>query len=89
MSLKIQILSLIISFIYGLFFNIILNINYKIIYNDNVLIQIIGSFLFIIANSLLYFYLLIKINNGIVHIYCLLMLLIGYLIMKKIKDKKI
>ena len=89
MSLKVQILSLIVSFIYGVFFNILLNINYKIIYNENKFIQITGSFLFVIANSLLYFYILLKVNNGVVHIYCLLMLLLGYLIMKKINIRKI
>ncbi len=89
MSLKIQILSLIVSFIYGIFFKIILSINYKIIYNEKKLIQIFGSFLFVIANSLLYFYILLKINNGVVHVYCLLMLLLGYLFKKKIHIKKI
>ena len=89
MSLKVQITSLIVSFIYGFIFNILLHINYKIIYNERKLIQIIGTFLFVIINSLLYFYILLKVNNGVVHIYCLLILLLGYMISKKIKLKKI
>lgn len=80
MTLKIQIISLIISFLYGIFFSILLNINYKLIYNDNKLIKIISTFLFIVFNSLLYFLILLKINNGIVHIYCLLSLILGFII---------
>lgn len=80
MSLKLQIISLIVSFLYGIFFSFLLNINYKIIYNNKIIIKIIGTFLFIIFNSLLYFYLLLKINNGIVHIYLLLSLLVGFIL---------
>lgn len=80
MSLKLQIISLIVSFLYGIFFSFLLNINYKIIYNNSKLIKIIGTFIFIIANSLLYFYILLKINNGIVHIYLLLSLLMGFIL---------
>ena len=85
MSLKLQIISLIISFIYGIFFNILLNLNYKIIYNEKRIIQIFGTGVFIIINSLLYFLILLKVNNGVVHIYCLLSLLLGYVL----KDKKL
>lgn len=89
MSLKLQIISLIVSFIFGIFFNILLKFNYKIIYNENKIVQIFGTFLFIIASSLLYFYILLKINNGVVHIYCLLAILIGYIVVDKINIKKI
>lgn len=80
MSLKLQIISLIVSFLYGIFFSFTLKINYKIVYNNNKILKIIGTFLYIIANALLYFYLLLKINNGIVHIYLLLSLLIGFIL---------
>lgn len=80
MSLKLQIISLIVSFIYGIFFSKLLKINYKIIYNNKKSIKIIGTFIFIIVNSLLYFYILLKINNGIIHIYLFLSLLFGYII---------
>lgn len=79
MTLKVQIISLIVSLLYGIFFSFLLNLNYKIIYNNKKIIQIISSFLFIIFNSLLYFYILLKINNGIVHIYLILSLIIGYI----------
>ena len=79
MTLKIQIISLIVSFLYGIFFSFLLNINYKIIYNNNKFIKIFGTFLFIVFNSLLYFLILLKVNNGIVHIYCILSLICGFI----------
>ena len=78
MNLKLQIISLIISFIYGILFSKLLKINYKIIYNNKKIIKIIGTFIFIIVSSLLYFYILLKINNGMIHIYLFLSLLFGY-----------
>lgn len=89
MTLKIQIISLVVSFLYGIFFSFLLNINYKLIYNDNKFIKIIGTFMFIIVNSLLYFLILLKINNGIVHIYCIFSLIIGFIIENFIISKKI
>ena len=89
MSLKLQIISLIISFIFGILFNFLLKINYKIIYNESKIVQIGGTFLYVIASSLLYFYILLKVNNGIVHIYCLLSILLGYIIKDKINIKKV
>lgn len=80
MTLKVQIISLIVSFLYGIFFSILLKINYKIIYNEKKLIKIIGTFIFIIFNSLLYFLILMKINNGIVHIYLILVLSLGFIL---------
>jgi hypothetical protein len=85
MSLKLQIISLIVSFLYGIFFSIFLNINYKLIYNDNKIYKIVGTFIFIIINVLLYFLIMEKINNGIIHIYCLISILLGYLIQNLIK----
>lgn len=77
MTLDIQIQSLFFSFIFGLFLAFFLNINKKIIYNNNNLIKWFGTFLVILNCFLLYFIILKKINNGIFHIYCLLVLSIG------------
>lgn len=89
MTLKIQIISLIVSFLYGVFFSFLLNINYKLIYNNNKFIKIIGTFLFIIFNSLLYFLILLKFNNGIVHIYCIVALILGFTFNNSFLAKKI
>ena len=92
MILKIQIFSLLYSFFYGIVFFILLEINYKLLYSGKLFYRIIISFLFIIFISLLYFIGLIKVNNGIIHIYFFLSLFTGYLlsfvIYRKINCKK-
>lgn len=87
MTLKIQIISLIVSFLYGIFFSFLLNINHKLIYSSNKYIKIIGTLLFVIFNSLLYFLILLKVNNGIVHIYCIFSLILGFIFYNSLRDR--
>ena len=92
MILKIQIYSILYSFLYGMNFYALLEVNYKIIYESKLFIKIIYSLLFLLVNTLLYFIILIRINNGIVHIYFLLSIILGYIldyfIMLKLFKKK-
>jgi len=92
MILKIQILSLMFSFFYGVIFFFLLEINHRFLYEGKIIYRIIVSFLFVIVMSLIYFFGLIKINNGIIHIYFYLSLFTGYLlsfvIYRKINCKK-
>ena len=92
MILKIQIFSLLYSFIYGIIFYILLEVNQKLLYEGKIVYRIIISFLFVIFISLLYFLILIKINNGILHLYFFLTMFTGYLlsfvIYKKLIVKK-
>ena len=85
MNLIIQIKLIIFSFVFGIFFNLFLNINCKFIYSYNTFIKIISSFLFVLINIILYFIVLNKINNGIFHIYSLLIILLTYLLIEKVK----
>lgn len=78
MNLKLQIITLIFSFLYGIFFCILLNINYKFLYSNKKFFKIISTMLFIIFNVLLYFIILRKINNGIFHPYFVIMLTLGF-----------
>ncbi len=80
MVLTIQIYSLIFSFFFGVFFYFLLEVNYKFLYNDKIIIKTINTFLFLLFNTILYFIGLIKINNGIIHIYFLLAILLGFLL---------
>ncbi len=80
MILKIQIYSLLFSFGYGVFFFYFLELWYKLLIKLKLILQIILSFVFVIMNSLLYFFLLKKINNGILHLYFFLSLLTGYIL---------
>lgn len=80
MILSTQILSLIYSFFYGIFFFSMLEVNYKILYNGKFIYRIMISFLFVIFISLLYFIILLKINNGILHVYFFLVFFTGYML---------
>ena len=75
--LNIQINTLLFSFLFGIFFSIFLNINYKFIYNNKKIYRIITSFIFVMINVIIYFIILEKINNGILHIYSIFMIIIG------------
>ncbi len=78
MSLKIQIFSLLFSFLYGIIFMILVNLNYKLISKVKSF-KILITFLFVFINVFVYFVILRSINNGIVHIYEFMMIIIGYI----------
>lgn len=82
MVLGVQVISLLVSFVYGIFFYLTLELNSKFIYFSNLLVKIIYSLLFIFFHTLLYFLILMYINNGYVHVYFLLCIILGYLICK-------
>lgn len=92
MILKVQIYSFLYSFFYGIFVFFLLEVNYKLLYTGKIIYKIIVSFLFVMFISLLYFYLLVRINNGIIHIYFFMMMFTGYMlsfvIYRKIRCKK-
>lgn len=77
MELKLQIFSLIFSFIFGylFYFTIYLLDNIKI-----KLLKYILSLFIILVMSLLYFWGLLYINNGYLHVYFLFMIITGYLL---------
>ena len=80
MNLEIQIQSLIYSFVYGLFFSYLLNLNYRILFMSRRLIQIFANFFFVLDNVFLYFILLRYINQGIFHTYFFLLLILGFIV---------
>lgn len=80
MELNVQIISLISSFIFGIFFSLFLNLNYKIIYNSKKIIKIIGTTLVVFSSGLIYFIMLMHINNATFHPYELIMIMLGFYI---------
>lgn len=82
MELNVQILSLVVSFIYGIFFFVLLEINSRFVYSSSFFVKVLGSFVFILISSLVYFFILLKINNGYVHIYFILCIILGYFLCK-------
>lgn len=77
MILEVQIQSLIYSFVYGFFFSILLNYNYKFLFKSNNYYKIIINILFILDNVLLYYIILKYINNGVIHVYFFIMIVLG------------
>ena len=78
MDLYTQIITLCFSFLYGIFFGLTLHTSTKLIYHDSIFIRSIGTFLFVMFHVLFYFFFIQKINYGVIHIYSVLSLLIGY-----------
>ena len=78
MSLKIQLLSLGFSFVFGIIFSIFITMNHKILFLSKKSIRVISNFLFLLDMSLCYFLVIKYINGGILHIYFFIMLIIGW-----------
>ncbi len=77
--LSVQIPSLLISFIYGIIIYYIINFLYSFICSKKVVLRFTLSFLLILFLGLIYFLILLRVNNGIIHIYFYLLLLGGYI----------
>lgn len=78
MNSYIQLGSLIISFIYGVLLYYFNRFNSKIIKNRNIVLRSIISLLYVFDISLLYVVILYNLNDGILHIYFVLCILLGY-----------
>ena len=84
--LRIQIISVFISYLYGIFFSILLNLNSKYIYNTKKIKKILFNFIFVFDNVLLYFIILRHINDVILHYYFIIALFLGFLSVNKVSN---
>lgn len=95
MSLQTQGFSLLFSFLFGVFFSICTNLNYKYLFTKKLPIKILITGVYIIDFSLLYFLIMMYTNQGIIHYYFLLFIGLGYIFsfkrinkyINKIKEK--
>ena len=85
MDYKIQLLSLLISFIFGIAFYFTTLLNYKIIKKYNNVYKYIITFVYMLNVAIIYICILFKINNGNVHPYFILLVLLGFVFGLKIK----
>ena len=89
MSLIIQIQTIFYTFLFGLYFALMFNLLYRVLFSKSLILNIISNFLFVTINSILYFYILFKVNSGRIHIYLLFIFLISFflynLLFKKIR----
>lgn len=80
MDIKTQLITIIISFLFGILFSLQLSLNYKLIYSNKKAYKIIFTFLVVLVNTLLYFITLKKFNNGILHIYGIIFIVVGFIV---------
>lgn len=78
MTLNIQIITSIFSFLFGIFFYIFLKVNSKIIYNTNEIIKIFGTTLVVLISIMVYFLILKKLNDALFHPYHLLLIITSF-----------
>ena len=89
MSLPVQLKLVLFSFLFGIYLSITLNINYKYIYSTKFIFKLTVTTTYILFNTLLYFYILLKINEGILHYYSLICIVLGFLLEKIVNKKRI
>lgn len=87
MNSFIQLESFIVSFIYGIIFCLLSIFNKYILINKNILINFIITLIFIIDIVLLYIFIMYKINNGIIHPFFIITVLLGFITCYKLKCK--
>ena len=84
-ELKIQIIEIGISVLFGFILSFLYKLNYKYIYFSSYLYRIVINVLFILNVFLLYFIILKKYCYGYVHIYYVILLLISFCLSSKCK----
>ena len=87
MKLIQQLLTIIVSIVFGMLFYILIKINKKILFESKIIIKICSNILFILDMVLLYFLVIKYINNGIVTYYSYLLITLGILIAENIINK--
>ena len=86
MKLIVQVYSLIFSFFYGIVLNIMLDVFNKFNDKNKIVFRIIFSFIFVIMLSIVYFIGLLYINDGYLHIYFFVVIMVGYVFVYLLKS---
>lgn len=80
MTSKMQLISFLVSFIYGVIFYYLTIINFRLIKDLKIYIQHIITFIYVIDMIIIYIILLYHLNKGYFHIYFIGMVMIGYFV---------
>lgn len=89
MNIKIQLISFIVSFLYGFIIFVATKYIMKYFYTGKIIYRFLNSALYYTNIFVIYFIIMYYINNSNIHIYFLLTLLCSYIIFKKIFTKKL
>ena len=80
MSSYVQFLVLLFSFIYGVFLYYMFNLNKKILIKIGLIFKFLISVLFLIDLALFYILILYRLNSGVLHIYNVICIVLGFLL---------
>ena len=84
MNLIIQIESICMSFLFGIFFSLIYNLLYFLLYTKYMIINIITNLFFSLVTFGVYFILLYIVNSGQIHVYFLIIMFLSFYLYNKI-----
>jgi len=80
MTSSMQLISFLVSFIYGSLFYYLTIINFRLIKDLKIYIQHILTFIYVIDMIIIYIILLYHLNKGYFHVYFIGMVIIGYFV---------
>lgn len=81
MDESLQLLSFLVSFLYGMFFFLVTVFHFKVVQKYPVIFQYFSSFLFILDVVLIYLILFYHLNDGVFHIYFIFFVFLGFFVM--------
>lgn len=86
-DIDIQVKSFLFSLMFGFAFSFLLKVIFKFQDEKHPLVKTFMDFLFVIDNVLIYFVIMKKINNGIIHQYFVFCILLGFVVCEVILNK--
>ena len=85
MNSYIQVMSLLVSFVYGIVFYILSRFNKYIISNKNNIVKLLVTTVYVVDMVIIYLFIMYKINFGNIHHYIIISLILGFVLSIKCK----
>lgn len=85
MNSYVQVISLLVSFIYGIVFYILSKFNKYIISNKNNIVKLLVTTVYVVDMVITYIFIMYKINFGNIHPYFIISLILGFVLSIKCK----
>lgn len=80
MSSTLQLISFLVSFLYGIFFYFLTSLNFHLIKDLKLYLKHILTFIYVIDMTIIYIIIFYHLNKGYFHIYFILMVFVGFFI---------
>ena len=85
MNSYVQVISLLVSFIYGIVFYILSKFNKYIISNKNNIVKLLVTTVYVVDMVIIYIFIMYRINFGNIHPYFFISLILGFVLSIKCK----